>query len=76
MWFHKAQADHCPAGRIRGVTLGSRRDFTSLFATAQHQTGKSTLISEPISHRKREIKMDWDRVEGNRKQIKGKVKEQ
>jgi hypothetical protein len=77
MWFHEARADH-RAGRTDAQLDASGRGALSppLFATVQNQTSKSTLISEAISRRKKEIKMDWDRVEGNWKQIKGKVKEQ
>jgi uncharacterized protein YjbJ (UPF0337 family) len=46
--------------RLNWATTGTFRSGRSFF-------GKNVLITE--------IKMDWNRVEGNWKQVKGKVKE-
>jgi uncharacterized protein YjbJ (UPF0337 family) len=66
---------HCslPGSAVRGekrtrVSVRSCRGLASGTGAA-----RPPLIADPIS---REVKMNWDRIEGNWKQFKGNVKEQ
>jgi len=50
--------------------------FASPFTACPAQRNRPSVVSQAGDPRLMELTMDWNRVEGNWKQLKGKVKEQ